>query len=98
MATKTGKRVGKILFRKLEEAIRESGNPTQKPAPDMERQVTKSMVRIETYVFVSGIHESQDEGGVPELHCQADLACEAAVKWSTRGRICRSWGPWDEPA
>ena len=27
------------FFRKLEEAIRESGNPTQKPAPDMERQV-----------------------------------------------------------
>ena len=33
--------VEKLLFllRKLEEAIRESGNPTQKPAPDMERQV-----------------------------------------------------------
>ena len=29
----------KCLHRKLEEAIRESGNPTQKPAPDMERQV-----------------------------------------------------------
>ena len=42
------KRVGKLLFRKLEEAIRESGNPTQKPAPDMERQVIKSIVRNET--------------------------------------------------
>ena len=27
------------LVRKLEEAIRESGNPTHKPATDMERQV-----------------------------------------------------------
>ena len=49
-------------------------------------------------VFVSGVHESQDQGGVPELHRQADLACEAAVKWSTGGRLSRSWGPWDEPA
>ena len=31
--------INNAFFRKLEEAIRESGNPTQKPAPDMERQV-----------------------------------------------------------
>ena len=32
-------RLDALYSRKLEEAIRESGNPTQKPAPDMERQV-----------------------------------------------------------
>ena len=47
---------------------------------------------------MSGVHESQDEGGVPQLHCAVDPACEATVNQSTGGRFCRSWGPWDEPA
>ena len=38
-------RLDALFFRKLEEAIRESGNPTQKPAPDMERQVLDLIVR-----------------------------------------------------
>ena len=50
------------------------------------------------FVFVLGVHESQDQGGVPELHCTSDPACEAAVKRRPPGRFSRSWGSWDESA
>merc|ERR1719237_636191 len=63
------------LVRKLEEAIRESGNPTQKPAPDMERQVFMRAKTKEEYLsFIARLilHVRQQSSG-PQGGGSADL-------------------------
>jgi len=64
------------LVRKLEEAIRESGNPTQKPAPDMERQVFMRAKTKEEYLsFIARLilHVRQQSSGGPQGGGSADL-------------------------
>merc|ERR1719357_2088994 len=64
------------LVRKLEEAIRESGNPTQKPAPDMERQVFMRAKTKEEYLsFIARLilHVRQQSSGGAQGGGSADL-------------------------